>query len=49
MVETMLSCTGQIPFPEGYLAKSFESRRNIGGLYIADEVQVGFGRIGSYM
>ena len=49
IVETMLSCAGQIPFPEGYLAKSFESIRNIGGLCIADEVQVGFGRIGSHM
>lgn len=49
IVESMLSCAGQIPFPEGYLSKSFELIRNVGGLCIADEVQVGFGRIGSHM
>ena len=49
IVESMLSCAGQIPFPQGYLAKSFELIRNVGGLCIADEVQVGFGRLGSKM
>ncbi len=49
IVESMLSCAGQIPFPHGYLAKSFELIRNLGGLCIADEVQVGFGRLGSQM
>ena len=49
IVESMLSCAGQIPFPQGYLAKSFELIRSVGGLCIADEVQVGFGRLGSKM
>ena len=49
IVESMLSCAGQIPFPQGYLAKSFELIRNVGGLCITDEVQVGFGRLGSKM
>lgn len=44
--ESMLSCGGQIPLPEGYLAAAVEHVRNAGGLYIADEVQVGFGRMG---
>lgn len=45
-VESMLSCGGQIPLPEGYLAAAAEHARNAGALYIADEVQVGFGRVG---
>jgi len=49
IVESMLSCAGQIPLPEGYLAKSFECVRKVGGLCIADEVQVGFGRVGDNM
>tara|TARA_B100000214_G_scaffold132843_1_gene94498 strand:- start:3554 stop:4852 length:1299 start_codon:yes stop_codon:yes gene_type:complete len=49
IVESMLSCAGQIPLPEGYLAKSFECIRKVGGLCIADEVQVGFGRTGKQM
>ena len=49
IVESMLSCAGQIPFPQGYLAKSFELIRSVGGLCIADEVQVGFGRLGRKM
>ena len=49
IVESILSCAGQISFPEGYLGKSFELIRNVGGICIADEVQVGFGRTGSHM
>ncbi|MEE2907214.1 MAG: aminotransferase class III-fold pyridoxal phosphate-dependent enzyme [Planctomycetota bacterium] len=44
--ETMLSCGGQIPLPEGYLPAAFEHVRRAGGVCIADEVQVGFGRVG---
>ena len=44
--ETMLSCGGQIPLPEGYLSAAFEHVRRAGGLCVADEVQVGFGRVG---
>jgi len=49
LVESMLSCAGQIPLPPGYLSSAFEHVRAAGGLCIADEVQVGFGRVGSYM
>ncbi len=45
-VESMLSCGGQIPLPEGYLAAVADHARHAGALYIADEVQVGFGRLG---
>lgn len=49
IIESMLSCAGQIPLPEGYLSEVYEIIRSKGGLCIADEVQVGFGRIGSHM
>ncbi|MCP4837017.1 MAG: aminotransferase class III-fold pyridoxal phosphate-dependent enzyme [Phycisphaera sp.] len=45
-VEPILSCGGQIPLPSGYLAAAFKHVRNAGGLCVADEVQVGFGRVG---
>ncbi|MDG2030659.1 MAG: aminotransferase class III-fold pyridoxal phosphate-dependent enzyme [Phycisphaerales bacterium] len=45
-VEPILSCGGQVPLPPGYLAAAFEHVRKAGGLAIADEVQVGFGRVG---
>ena len=44
--EPILSCGGQIPLPSGYLAAAFKHVRNAGGLCVADEVQVGFGRVG---
>ncbi len=44
--EPILSCGGQIPLPNGYLAAAFKHVRNAGGLCVADEVQVGFGRVG---
>lgn len=44
--ETLLGVGGQIPLPEGYLKEVYQLVRNAGGLCIADEVQVGFGRVG---
>ncbi|MEE3001201.1 MAG: aminotransferase class III-fold pyridoxal phosphate-dependent enzyme [Planctomycetota bacterium] len=44
--EPMLSCGGQVPLPHGYLSTAFDHVRNAGGICIADEVQVGFGRLG---
>lgn len=44
--ETLLGVGGQIPLPEGYLKAVYEHVRNYGGICIADEVQVGFGRVG---
>ena len=49
LVESMLSCAGQVPLPQGYLADAFEHVRAAGGLCIVDEVQVGFGRVGTHM
>ncbi|MDX1417627.1 MAG: aminotransferase class III-fold pyridoxal phosphate-dependent enzyme, partial [Candidatus Promineifilaceae bacterium] len=44
--ESLLGCGGQIVLPEGYLAEAFAAVRHAGGVCIADEVQVGFGRVG---
>jgi len=49
LIESMLSCAGQIPLPRGYLDEAASAVREAGGLLIADEVQVGFGRVGSHM
>ena len=47
LFESILSCGGQIPLPDGFLRGAFERVRAAGGVCIADEVQVGFGRAGS--
>jgi 4-aminobutyrate aminotransferase-like enzyme len=44
--ETLLGVGGQIPLPPGYLKTVYEHVRSVGGICIADEVQVGFGRVG---
>ncbi len=44
--ESILSCAGQIVPPEGYYMHAAKKIRSLGGLFIADEVQVGFGRPG---
>ena len=44
--ESVMSCGGQIVLPEGYLEEVYGYVHQAGGLCIADEVQVGFGRVG---
>lgn len=46
--ESLLGCGGQIVLPDGYLAEAFRHVRAAGAVCIADEVQVGFGRVGSH-
>ena len=46
--ESILSCGGQIVLPEGFLPAAYSYARDHGAVCIADEVQVGFGRIGSH-
>jgi 4-aminobutyrate aminotransferase-like enzyme len=46
ITESLPSCGGQIVPPEGYLETAFAHVRQAGGICIADEVQVGFGRVG---
>lgn len=48
LAETYPSVGGQIVPPANYLPRIYESIRAIGALTIADEVQTGFGRIGSH-
>jgi 4-aminobutyrate aminotransferase-like enzyme/Ser/Thr protein kinase RdoA (MazF antagonist) len=48
IAETLPSVAGQIVFPEGYLANAYKHVRAAGGVCIADEVQVGFGRLGTH-
>lgn len=47
--ESMLGVGGQIVLPDGYLRACYEHARSAGGVCIADEVQVGFGRVGTHM
>ncbi len=46
IAETMPSVGGQIVLPDGYLEAVYAHVRRAGGVCIADEVQVGFGRLG---
>ncbi len=46
IAESVPSVGGQVFFPDGYLAEVYRAVRAAGGLCIADEVQVGFGRLG---
>ena len=46
--ESLLGCGGQIVLPEGYLAEAYAAVRAAGGVCLADEVQVGFGRAGEH-
>jgi 4-aminobutyrate aminotransferase-like enzyme len=48
IAESMPSVAGQIIFPDGYLARAYEGVREAGGVCIADEVQTGYGRIGTH-
>jgi 4-aminobutyrate aminotransferase-like enzyme/Ser/Thr protein kinase RdoA (MazF antagonist) len=48
MSESILSCGGQLVLPQGYLREAYRLVRDAGGVCIADEVQTGFGRIGSH-
>jgi 4-aminobutyrate aminotransferase-like enzyme/Ser/Thr protein kinase RdoA (MazF antagonist) len=46
--ESLAGCGGQIVLPENYLKEAYRYVRNVGGICIADEVQVGFGRVGTH-
>jgi 4-aminobutyrate aminotransferase-like enzyme/Ser/Thr protein kinase RdoA (MazF antagonist) len=48
IAESLPSVAGQIVFPPGYLAEAYQHVRAAGGVCIADEVQVGFGRLGTH-
>lgn len=48
IAESMPSVAGQIVLPDGYLATVYDAVRAAGGVCIADEVQTGYGRIGTH-
>ena len=47
LAEAFYGNAGGIALPDGYLAGVYEAVRAAGGLCLADEVQVGYGRLGS--
>ena len=49
IAESISGCGGQVVFPAGYLAAAYDHARAGGAFCIADEVQVGFGRVGAAM
>lgn len=46
--ETIQGIGGTVQYPKQYLAKAYEKIRAHGGLCLSDEVQTGFGRLGSH-
>jgi 4-aminobutyrate aminotransferase-like enzyme len=48
IAESLPSVAGQIVLPQGYLRRVYETVRGAGGVCIADEVQTGYGRIGTH-
>jgi 4-aminobutyrate aminotransferase-like enzyme len=46
LCESLLGCGGQIEPPPGYLSEAYGRARRAGAVVVADEVQVGFGRVG---
>jgi 4-aminobutyrate aminotransferase-like enzyme/Ser/Thr protein kinase RdoA (MazF antagonist) len=46
--ESLLGSGGGVEMPKGYLEKVYQAVHNAGGVCIADEVQIGFGRMGSH-
>jgi 4-aminobutyrate aminotransferase-like enzyme/Ser/Thr protein kinase RdoA (MazF antagonist) len=48
IAETLPSVGGQIVFPPGYLSEVYRHVRAAGAVCIADEVQTGFGRLGTH-
>jgi 4-aminobutyrate aminotransferase-like enzyme/Ser/Thr protein kinase RdoA (MazF antagonist) len=49
IAESLPSSAGQIVLPKGYLTAAYAAARAAGALVIADEVQIGFGRVGAQM
>jgi 4-aminobutyrate aminotransferase-like enzyme/Ser/Thr protein kinase RdoA (MazF antagonist) len=47
LAESLPSVGGQIVFPSNYLRETYRHVRSAGALCIADEVQTGFGRLGT--
>ena len=48
IAEALMGCGGQLILPKGFLKESFIKVKNAVGVCIADEIQIGFGRMGSH-
>jgi 4-aminobutyrate aminotransferase-like enzyme len=48
IAEPLSGNAGGVELPPGYLRGVYEAVRGVGGLCISDEVQVGYGRLGSH-
>jgi 4-aminobutyrate aminotransferase-like enzyme len=48
IIDTIISSSGGVTLPAGYLRNAAEIIRAAGGLFIADEVQPGFARMGEH-
>ena len=48
IAESLVGNAGGVELPPGYLRRVYEIVRAAGGVCIADEVQIGLGRLGSY-
>lgn len=49
VLDSVFSSDGILPGPTGWIARAAQVVRDAGGLYVADEVQSGFGRLGTGM
>jgi len=49
IAESIAGVGGQVIFPENYLKHAYKAARTAGTICIADEVQTGFGRVGTHM
>lgn len=49
LFDTLFSADGLFPDPADFIVPAVELVRKAGGLYIADEVQAGLGRVGDHM
>lgn len=49
LVDSVFTSDGILPEPAGFLQGAVEAIKRAGGLFIADEVQPGFGRTGEHM
>jgi 4-aminobutyrate aminotransferase-like enzyme/aminoglycoside phosphotransferase (APT) family kinase protein len=48
IAEPIVGCGGQVPLAKGYLQAIYPAIRAQGGICISDEVQTGFGRVGTH-
>ena len=48
IAEPIVGCAGQVIIAKNYIKKIHPTIKKLGGVYIADETQTGFGRLGKY-